>query len=334
MPDRLAVFGQVASCRRCELVDQCTGPVPFRGTPTRIAIVGEAPGQEEDARGEPFVGPAGRLLDELLSDAGLTEDIGRLNSVACYPHGPPSWAQVAACEGNKWAQIEYLNPVYLLLLGKVALKGVRPELELRRGRGRPFLVRDRICFASYHPAAALRNSTFYDALRSDLEDFRDLVEAGPARWMEFVPGTCVECANDAEWWEADGIGWCPVHLPAGQQAAYSARQALVAAELDAARRRSSQARDGALGAVEANADPDWLAEAWELLVAYLKAHDTLFVDDFWAETGLREPREARALGVVFLKAARKGYMEKVGFRPSVRSNMTEKPIWKSNLRSS
>lgn len=88
-----------------------------------------------------------------------------------------------------------------------------------------------------------------------------------------------------------------------------------------------------LARVAAAADKQWFSDAYRSLVLYLRHHDEVFVDDFWEEVGLPEPRESRALGPVFLKAARAGLMEKTGvFRKSIRSHLTEKPVWRSRIR--
>lgn len=323
--NRLDVVNQVVSCTRCELHEQCTLPVALRGEPGPVAIVGEAPGEQEDLQGQPFVGPAGKLLAQLLVEAEITEPVALVNTVSCFPHGPPTWDHVRSCETNKWTQLEYVNPRHVLLLGKVALKGMRPDLDLKRGRARPFLVRDYICYATYHPAAALRNHNYEETLRDELHLFRRLLDAED--WRVFIPGGCAACPIDAEWWEDSGLGWCRVHLPTQYVAAYDARQAVLAAEQDAARRRNA-----ALIQVEQGADPDWMATAWDALVHYLETHPEWFADDFWAATTVERPRESRALGPLVLRAAREGLMVKSGrFRKSVASNMTEKPIWESNV---
>lgn len=328
--ERLEVIEQVVTCTNCELVEQCTSPVPMRGQPSRIVVVGEAPGETEDQVGKPFVGPAGRLLGRLFQEVGITEPMGVVNTVSCWPHEAPHWDHIVACEDNKWAQIDWLNPTYCLLLGQVALKGMRRALAIKTARARPFIVRDRICWATYHPAAALRNGEYETKLVADLVRFRELLDGGPDQWRTFVPDSCAACSVDAEWWEENGLGWCRLHLPDSEVAAYNAAHDRAAAELVAARHRSEHQRDAALAAVEANADDDWLTEAYDQLVAYLQNHPEFFVDDFWSATGLREPREARALGPVVMRAARAGLMEKTGdFRKSVRSNMTEKPVWRS-----
>lgn len=92
---------------------------------------------------------------------------------------------------------------------------------------------------------------------------------------------------------------------------------------------------GTLERVAEAADDGWLDQARALLREYLRAHETCHVDDWWAfaqERGLPEPREARALGAVFAAARRAGWMQKTGRSlPSVRSNGSEKPLWRSLL---
>jgi uracil-DNA glycosylase len=321
--ERIDVVAKVVDCTECELHRNCTLPVPFRGDPGRIAVIGEAPGETEDREGRPFIGPAGQLLERHLRRAGLGTDLAFLNTVSCFPHGTPTWDHVRSCDGVKWTQLAFLKPNCVLLLGRIALRGMRPDLDLRYGRGRPFEHRGIVCFASYHPAAALRNGKYERVLRDDLKIFHDVAHS--ADWRAHIPDTCAGCENDAEWWEACGLGWCRQHLPEHERAAFDARQSLLAAELDAARRR-----DNALARVVAGADPDWMTQAWDALVDYLHTHPSFFVDTFWADTNLERPRESRALGPLVLKAARKGLMAKSGeFRKSAASNMTEKPVWRS-----
>lgn len=328
---RIEVFAQVTECTACDLYAQCIGPVPFRGDSSLIAVVGEAPGEQEDEQGKPFVGPSGELVEKLFESVGLPSllGVGIVNTVSCFPHRKPTWDEVHACAQNKWDQLAFLQPKYVLLLGDVALKGMRPDLGLKRGRGRPFLVRDYICFASYHPAAGLRNGTYLDGLADDLATFKALIDADD--WMTFVPGTCAACPIEAEWFEDCGLGWCRVHLPSEHVAAYEAHHAALAVDHDAARRRSMAQRNDALVQVEAAADPDWMAEAWDALVLWLQTHSEFFCDDIW-ETGLSEPREARALGPVILRASRENLMEKSGeYRKSIRSNMSAKAVWTSHI---
>jgi hypothetical protein len=85
---------------------------------------------------------------------------------------------------------------------------------------------------------------------------------------------------------------------------------------------------------ERHADEEWKARAVEVLEAYLRTVPEFFVDDFWDDTQLERPHESRALGPLIQKAARAGWIAKTGeFRPSVASNLTVKPVWRSLLYS-
>jgi DNA polymerase len=231
---RLDVVDQVLSCTRCELHAQCTAPVPLHGKGGWVAV-GEAPGETEDLVGQPFVGPAGKLLKSVLEEFRFPEP-ALVNTVSCFPHGTPTWDHINACDRNKWDQIEVLDPKFVLLLGKVALKAMRPDLDLKRGRTRPFRMKGRVCFATYHPAAALRSGQYEESMRADLEIFREVIEAGRDGWMKYIPQSCAACPVDATWYEADSaLGWCPVHLPDTERPAYEARQKVLKQEYEAAR---------------------------------------------------------------------------------------------------
>jgi uracil-DNA glycosylase len=254
-------------------------------------------------------------LENFVTVAGVVHN--------CYPNGAPSWDHVRSCDTNKWDQIAFIDPTWILLLGKVALRSMRPDLEISAGRSRPFVHRNRICFASFHPAAALRNAKYERGLKRDVDAFARLVHVPD--WQAMIPDDCSACDTDAIWWEESGLGWCERHLPEAEREGYDRRMRQQLDELDAVRRR-----DLALAQVADAADPTWMEAAWDALVSYLQTHKTWFSDDFWAETDLVRPRESRALGPVVLKAARQGLMKKSGeFRPSVASNMQSKPIWDS-----
>lgn len=324
---RSDLVAQILDCERCELHAQCTLPVPFSGQPGPVLVIGEAPGEQEDLAGRPFVGPAGELLRSLLARSGFDPDtLAYANAACCFPHGTPTWDHVRSCNKNKWDQIDYINPTYIFLAGKVALRSMRPDLDISGARGRPFVHRNRICFASYHPAAALRNGKYERGLKRDLDTFH--VIAHTDDWGTCIPDDCSSrCDAEAVWWEETGLGWCADHIPDNERVQYDRRHRQTADELDAARRR-----DQALAQVADAADPNWMVEAWDALVDYLYHHETFFVDDFWAQTALTRPKESRALGPVVLRAARKGLMSKSGqFRKSAASNMTEKPVWRSLL---
>ena len=151
------------SCRDCKLHSTRTNVVP--GVGNRDAtwmIVGEAPGSEEDRRGEPFVGRAGQLLDKMLKAIGLDrENVYITNTVKCRPpqNRNPEDDELQACHGHLLRQVQLVSPRILLALGKVAanvlltydgpLKGLRGTVHTFEDTGIPVVV-------TYHPAYLLR----------------------------------------------------------------------------------------------------------------------------------------------------------------------------------
>jgi uracil-DNA glycosylase len=153
----------VAACRACGLCEQRRQAVLGVGdhTPDWL-FVGEGPGAEEDARGEPFVGQAGKLLDNMLAALDLTRGdkvyIG--NAVKCRPPGnrTPEAAEIAACRPWLERQIELLAPKIIVLLGKAAVHSVlHDDKSLASLRGRRFEYRGIPVVVTYHPAYLLRN---------------------------------------------------------------------------------------------------------------------------------------------------------------------------------
>lgn len=215
MSPRLMVVDAVTSCTRCPLHEISSGPVAFKGpTPTAVCVVGEAPGEQEDLQGAPFVGPAGEMLSGHLISVGFdVEQVAFVNTVSCWPKATPEWEHIHACAVNKEAQLDLVNPTYVLAVGKVAVKAHDSRIEIKYGRGRPWQVDGRIWFATYHPAAALRNGLFERAMHEDLERFRELVDAGPKDWMRFGTDKCFACNNDLFWIEQSGLCFCEVHMP-------------------------------------------------------------------------------------------------------------------------
>ena len=155
---------RVADCTRCDLHRTRTRTVFGVGDrQARWMVIGEAPGAEEDRRGEPFVGRAGRLLDEMLRAAGLSRDtVFITNILKCRPpnNRDPSEGEAAACRGHLERQIELLSPRLILAVGRIAAQQLLgTEAPLGRLRGRPHrLIRAEIpVIVTYHPAYLLRS---------------------------------------------------------------------------------------------------------------------------------------------------------------------------------
>jgi uracil-DNA glycosylase len=156
----------VAQCTRCGLCKSRTQTVFGVGDQAaRWMIVGEAPGAEEDARGEPFVGQAGRLLDNMLAAIGVQrQQVYIANVLKCRPPGNrnPEPGEVAQCAPYLQRQLELVNPQLVLLLGRFAaqsLLGTDASIASLRGKVHQITVQDRAVPAvvSYHPAYLLRN---------------------------------------------------------------------------------------------------------------------------------------------------------------------------------
>jgi uracil-DNA glycosylase len=161
-----------------EICEQATNLVPGEGSPTAdVVIVGEAPGASEDKQGRPFVGRAGRLLDELLSDAGLDrDDVFITNVVKARPPGNRDPRAEEVAHHLPWleAQLEVIHPRLLVPLGRHALKRFAPDAKIGEVHGRVVEHDGRVLFPMYHPAAALHNQSLRATL---VEDARALREA-------------------------------------------------------------------------------------------------------------------------------------------------------------
>ncbi|HEX6664618.1 MAG TPA: uracil-DNA glycosylase [Gaiellaceae bacterium] len=181
----LAAFAdQVAGCTRCALSQGRTQVVFGSGDPDAdLMFVGEAPGFHEDKQGVPFVGAAGKLLDQLLAGIGLTRaDVYVCNVIKCRPPGnrDPQPDEIEACESHLWRQIELIQPRVVATLGNFATKLLsgRPtgitrvhgqEQETTLG-GRQLLL-----YPIYHPAAALYTPRMLDVLKSDFARLPELL---------------------------------------------------------------------------------------------------------------------------------------------------------------
>lgn len=193
VPDKVthaALRRQVQECRGCELYQQATQGVMGAGpTDAALMVLGEQPGDREDRAGEPFVGPAGRLLDRALEEAGIDPaSVYRTNAVKHFRfagtrgkqriHKSPSRVHVAACEPWLLAELDLVRPEGLVLLGGTAgqavhgagfrvgaARGALLDWPDGRGAGRH---RPDWTLATIHPSAVLRS-------RSRDEDLAELV---------------------------------------------------------------------------------------------------------------------------------------------------------------
>ena len=158
-----ALARQVAECRACPLCEQRKQAVLGVGdTNPEWLFIGEGPGAEEDVKGEPFVGQAGKLLDNMLASLDIARGnrVYIANAVKCRPPGnrTPEAAEMAACWPYLERQIALLKPKVIVLLGKAAVHAVlHDDKSLAALRGKRFEFAGIPVIVTYHPAYLLRN---------------------------------------------------------------------------------------------------------------------------------------------------------------------------------
>jgi len=177
-----AYAAQTAACTRCRLAEGRTQVVFGNGDPDAdLMFVGEAPGFHEDKQGFPFVGQAGKLLDQLLAGIDLTRDMVFVaNVLKCRPPGnrDPMPDEIEACESHLFRQVELIKPKVVATLGNFSTKLLSgKQLGITRVHGQEQQVtlggRAVVLYPLYHPAAALYTPAMLKVLQ---EDFRRIPE--------------------------------------------------------------------------------------------------------------------------------------------------------------
>jgi len=188
-------FGRINQCQKCQLGQTRTNFVFGVGDPNAdLVLVGEAPGEQEDLQGEPFVGRAGKLLDKILSAIELSRSQGVYicNVLKCRPpnNRDPLLSEVDQCEPYLIHQINLIKPRLIVALGRVAAKTLlKQDLPLKDLRsikhdyhGTPLVARSikhdyhgTPLVATYHPAALLRNQNLKPAAWEDFKWVRHLI---------------------------------------------------------------------------------------------------------------------------------------------------------------
>lgn len=163
MPESLALLKQEClNCTKCGLCEYRTNLVFGSGDENAsVMFVGEAPGEREDALGVPFVGRAGRMLDELLKEIGLDrQKIYIANMCKCRPpeNRDPSKSEQDACIGYLFEQIDIINPSLIVCLGRISAKRlISSDFMVTKQHGEVFEKNGYKIMGTFHPAAILRN---------------------------------------------------------------------------------------------------------------------------------------------------------------------------------
>src|SRR3954469_3705435 len=192
-----AVWQEATGCTRCPQLASTRTTVVFGSghADAELMFVGEAPGANEDKQGLPFVGQAGRLLDTLLEEIGLTRgDVFVVNVLKCRPPGnrDPLPQEIDNCQGYLFRQLELIEPRVVCTLGNFATKLLRGDptgITRLHGRAEERVIGPRAVrlYPLYHPAAALYTRSLLDTLRADFSRLPDLLALAPPAQPEPEP---------------------------------------------------------------------------------------------------------------------------------------------------
>lgn len=179
------VAEEVSSCTKCELHHSRKNAVPGEGpVDSDIMFIGEGPGFHENEQGRPFVGAAGKFLEELLSDIGLSrEEVFISNVVKCRPPGnrDPLPVEVKTCTSNFLdRQIAAINPKVIVTLGRFSMNLLMPNSKISQVHGQAMKIHGRLVVPMYHPAAALHQGSLRPVIKQDFAQLPQLIaEATP-----------------------------------------------------------------------------------------------------------------------------------------------------------
>ena len=183
------LYEQVAQCRKCELCETRTNVVPGVGNPhAKVMFIGEAPGKNEDLQGEPFVGAAGKLLNQLLERIGLTrDDIYIANILKCRPprNRDPRPEEIELCTPWLREQVKAVHPSVLVTLGNFSTKFIlQTTTGITRLRGQVQVTGPFRVIPTFHPAAAIYDRTKVTALEQDFDLLKLLLDTDARRERE------------------------------------------------------------------------------------------------------------------------------------------------------
>ena len=170
------------NCQRCKLAKLGRTQVVFGvGNPhASIMFVGEAPGFNEDQKGEPFVGAAGKLLNDLLASAGLSRDqIYIANVIKCRPpnNRDPEPDEVETCKPFLLQQIQMIRPKLVCTLGNWATQTLlERKVGITKVKAQAFYMKDFVIFPLLHPAAALHQGNLLDTLKEDFKKLKEFLD--------------------------------------------------------------------------------------------------------------------------------------------------------------
>ena len=188
------------NCQRCKLATLGRSQVVFGvGNPqASIMFVGEAPGFNEDQKGEPFVGSAGKLLNDLLASAGLSRDqIYIANVIKCRPpnNRDPEQDEVETCKPFLLQQIQLIQPKLVCTLGNWATQTLlERKVGITKVKAQAFYLKDFVLFPLLHPAAALHQGNLLPTLKEDFKKLKEFLDKN-TKPAEPTPGKPAPAPN-------------------------------------------------------------------------------------------------------------------------------------------
>ena len=179
--DLLALIAkETSACTKCDLQHSRRNAVPGAGPQNaEIMFVGEGPGFHENEQGLPFVGPAGKFLNELLEKVGLPRDeVFITNVVKCRPpnNRDPLAEELTACDGFLERQIAAINPKVIVTLGRFSMKKYLPNAKISQAHGQAVRIKGRLVVPFYHPAAALHQPSLRSSVEADFDRLPEWIE--------------------------------------------------------------------------------------------------------------------------------------------------------------
>lgn len=171
---------QVIECTKCELSKTRNNSVAGKGNfKSDVIFVGEAPGKNEDLKGEPFIGIAGKKLSMALESAGITRDeVYITNIVKCRPpnNRVPTTNERETCKDYLKKEIEIIKPKIICILGNTAFGSLLDGKEITKYRGKIVRKDNQLYFLTVHPAATIYNQKLIDVLKNDIEKLFKLIK--------------------------------------------------------------------------------------------------------------------------------------------------------------
>jgi DNA polymerase len=174
-----SISRQISSCTNCQLCKTRKNTVPGEGPANaKLFFIGEAPGKTEDETGKPFCGQSGRLLTEMLENAGIDRrDIFITSILKCRPpnNRKPQKEEVEACTPHLLEQLDAIKPKVTVLLGLVAIKNtIGDHKKMKEMHGKILKNDGKSYFIAYHPAAARRFPWIRKVMEKDFKILKNL----------------------------------------------------------------------------------------------------------------------------------------------------------------